>query len=146
MRSQKVWAMATIAVIQSHFSVLNEELRRLTGFSKQVYQKFFEVLVEESGHTVHTAKTIEEYQQKGYARPDMIICVPFPEIGNPAPGFAEIKRFQDTFGDTPLIVWSTRSEEAIRSGVLEDYGAKAYYQGTLLEAPDDFADMVLKYT
>lgn len=138
--------MATIAVIQSQFSILNEEPRRLTGFSKQVHQKFFGVLVEESGHTVHTAKTLDDYQQKGYQKPDIVICAPFPEIGNPAPGFVEIQRLQETFGDIPLIVWSTRTEESIRQSVLNDYGAKEYYRGTLLDAPDDFADMVLKYT
>lgn len=138
--------MATIAVIQSLFSVLNDDPSRLSGFTKQVHEKFFEVLVEESGHIVHTAKTLEDYQEKGYPQPDIFICAPFPEIGNPAPAFGEIKQFQETFPNAPMIIWSTRTEEAIRKSVLEEYGVKEYYTGTLIEAPDDFADMVLKYT
>ena len=43
-------------------------------------------------------------------------------------------------------MWSTREEESIRDTALNDYGAAAYYTGTLLDAPDDLADLILEHT
>lgn len=138
--------MTTIAVIQSLYPVLNDDPASLSGFSKQVYEKFFEVLVEESGYTVHTAKTLEEYQEKEYPpAPDVVVCAPFAEIGNPAPGFVELTRFKNTFPNANLIVWSNRTEGAIRKSAIEEYGAKEFYTGNLLQAADDFADMIFSY-
>lgn len=140
--------MAVIALIQKLFPTLNlRNSNGLTDFSKQVYDRFFEILVEESGHTIQRADSLEEYQSKNYpAPPDLVICTPIPEIGNVAPGFEALQAIRDAFGDTPVVVWSNRDEAAIKKAVLEDYKAVRYYMGTLLEAGDDIADMVLEYT
>lgn len=138
--------MATIALIQNLFSVLNvPEAARVTGFSKQLYEKFFEILVDESGHDIQRAESLEAYQAEKHPKPDMVICAPFPEIGNLAPGFAELQRFRDAFPETPLVVWANRDEDALRERVIEDFGVVAFYTGTLLDAGDDFADMVLDH-
>lgn len=138
--------MATVALIQKLFHVLNEKnLNHLSGFSRQVYEKFFEVLEDESGHSIQRAESLEEYQAGGYDKPDIVICAPFPEIGNLAPGFAELERIRAFFGaETPIIIWSPRNETALRQRVLEEFGAAAFYTGTLLDAPNDFADMILE--
>ncbi|HLA42554.1 MAG TPA: hypothetical protein VJZ27_03905 [Aggregatilineales bacterium] len=139
--------LAKIALIQNLFQTLKADSPdRLTGFAKQVYEKFFEVLVDESGHEVLRAESLDEYLKQGYGKPDIVICTPFQEIGNLAPGFAELGRILKAFEGVPVIVWSNRDEAVIRVTVLEDQGATEYYTGTLLNAPDDFADMVLKYT
>lgn len=139
--------MARIALIQDQFSILNETRTSvLAPFERQLHEKFFEVLVEESGHEIDRAKTLEDYQKQGYAQPDLVICAPFSPEGNLAPGFAALSKIRQTFGDTPIVVWSSRDEEVVRVSSLEDHGAARYYTGTLLDAPDDFADMVLDLT
>lgn len=139
--------MATIALIQNQFSVLNApNAKRLSGFEKQLYTKFFETLVDESGHAIQTAKTLKDYQAESFDTPDIIICTPFNEVGNLAPGFADLARIMQAFPGKPVVVWSTREEEVVRVTVLEDHKAAAYYTGTLLDAPDDFADLVLEHT
>jgi hypothetical protein len=139
--------VAVIALIQNIFPVLNETRPQiLTGFTRQVYDKFFEVLVEESGHEIHRAKTFDEYQEQSHPKPDFVICAPYPEIGNLAPGIAELARIKAAFEGVPVVVWTTREEEAARNVALQDYGAAAYYTGNLLNAPDDFADMILELT
>lgn len=140
--------MAVIALIQSLFQTLNaKDNKQLTGLSRQLYDKFFEVLVEESGHIIQRAPKLDDYLAANYEqKPDLIICTSIPEIGNVAPGFAELRRIRDAFPDTPIIVWSNRDEESIRKTALEDYKIVAYYTGILLNAPDDLADMVLEFT
>jgi len=139
--------MAVIALIQKLFPTLNYSTsKNLSGFSKQVYDRFFEILVEESGHTLQKADSLEEYQGQNFPPPDLVICTPIPEIGNVAPGLADLRQIRDTFPDTPLVVWSNRDEAAIKKTVLEDYKAVRYYTGNLLEAGDDIADMALEYT
>lgn len=138
--------MAKIALIQDLYPVLNEKHpERLTGFTKQVYEQFFEVLVAESGHEIQNAETLAEYQAQNFDQPDLIICAPFPEVGNLAPGFAELGRIRTSYPSVPVVVWSNRTENVIRATVIDDQGAAAFYTGTLLEAPDDIADMVLEY-
>jgi len=137
--------MTTIAVIQNIFSVLNEKNpQRLTGFTKQLHQKFFEVLVEESGYEVICTPSLEDYQAEERPKADILICAPFPEEGNLAKGFTQLATLRDAFPDIPLVVWSTRSESSIEQTVLEDHNASRYYTGTLMDAPDDFADMMLE--
>jgi hypothetical protein len=138
--------VAKIALIQNLFPTLNQsDPKQITGFSRQLYDKFYQVLVDESGHELQCAATLEAYQEKGFPTPDMVICSPFGDEGNLAPGFAELGRIIKTFSGIPIIVWSSRTEEVIRVSVLEDQGAAAYYTGTALDAPDDFADMVLEF-
>lgn len=138
--------MATVAIIQNKHRILNEPTARgLSGFSKQVYEGFFEVLVEESGHTIFTADSLESYLQHHPTTVDVVICAPFPEIGNVAPGFVALSAVKDAFPKAALIVWSDRPEEAIRQSSLNDYGAVAYYSGTLIDAANDFADLILKH-
>lgn len=139
--------MAKIALIQNLFPMLHSKnSNQLTGLSKQLYDKFFEILVEESGHELQQETSLEAYQAAEYDQPDLVICTPIPEIGNVAPGLAELAQIRQAFPDTPLIVWAIRNEEAIRRAVLEDYQAVAYYTGTLVDASDYFADMVLELT
>lgn len=139
--------MAILAIIQDKHRILNEPTAtNLSGFSKQIYKKFFDVLVEESGHDLQIAKDLEDYDRIYKQEPDLVICAPLPEEGNIAPGFVELGRFQDRFPNTPIIVWSDRSEASIEASVLNDYGAAHYYTGTLIDSPDDFADLILKYT
>lgn len=138
--------VAIIALIQNLFPVLNEARpETLSGFSKQVYEKFFEVLVDESGHEIIRAKTLDDYLETEHPKPTLVICAPLPEIGNLAPGLEELSRFEQTFEGVALVVWSNREEQAARDAVLNDHNVTAYYTGNLLNAPDDFADMVLDY-
>ena len=140
--------MATVAIIQNMYQALHTTTPgQLTGMAQQVYHRFYDGLVEESGHTLQMARTLDDYQLRQYdVGPDLVICAPFPEMGNVAPGFAELSRVQATFPGVPVIVWSDRKEEAIGKSVLEDHGAAHYYTGMVLNAPDDFADLILAYT
>lgn len=138
--------MATIALIQRLHPALNEsDPGQLNSFAQQVHHRFFEVLEEESGHTIQTARTLEDYQRDFDTQPDIIICAPLPESGNLAPGLMKLRQIQETFPGIPLIVWSNRTEEAIRKTVVEEYGAVSYYTGTPLDAADDFADLILEH-
>jgi hypothetical protein len=110
-----------------------------------MHDRFYEVLQDESGHVIQRAETLDGYQSQGLPAPDVVICAPFPEEGNLAPGIAELGRLRDFFGETPLIVWSTREEESIRNTAINDFGVAAYYTGTLLDAPDDLADLILEH-
>ena len=137
--------MATIALIQDLFrALMTDRPEVIGGFAKQVHQRFYEVLQDESGHVIQRAGSLDDYQAQGLPAPDVVICAPFPEEGNLAPGIVELSRFREFFGETPIIVWSTREEESIRDTAINDYGAAAYYTGTLLDAPDDLADLILE--
>ncbi|NJL95915.1 MAG: hypothetical protein HC915_20385 [Anaerolineae bacterium] len=138
--------MATIAIIQNFFPALNEtDPVRLSGLSRQVYDRFIEVLEEESGHHLQRAPSLEGYLAAEWPMPTLAICAPLPEIGNLAPGLAELQRIREALRGVPLVVWSTRDEQSVRETVLKDYGVARYYTGTVLQAPDDIADMVLEY-
>lgn len=138
--------MAKIALIQNSFPILNEpNAKRLAGLQKQLYEKFFEVLVEESGHQVQCAETLDDYQAKALDAPALVICNPFKTEGNLASGFAELERLRTVFSSIPLIVWTTRTEASVKQSALEDHHANAFYTGTLLEAPDGLADLILEY-
>ncbi|GAB4575119.1 MAG: hypothetical protein Kow0077_25080 [Anaerolineae bacterium] len=135
--------MAKVALIQSLFRVLNSaSSEELHGFQAQVYDDFFESLEEAYNHRMLVARTLEEYRSKGYDTPDVLICAPFPEEGNPAPGLAAIEEFKAAFPDTPIIVWSTRTEASLRTTCLEDLKCAAYYTGTLLDAPEDLPALI----
>ncbi len=140
--------MATVAIIQNMYQALHTATPdQLTGMAQQVYYRFYDVLVEESGHTLQMARSLDDYQLRQHdSGPNLVICAPFPEMGNVAPGFAELGRIQAAFPDVPVIVWSDRQEDSIKNSVLEDYGAAHYYTGMVLNAPDDFADLILEYT
>lgn len=138
--------MAIVALIQNIHQALNiADPKQLTGLGRQVYDRFFEVLVEESGHTIQTAHSLEDYQRRYTEKPAVVICAPFPDEGNLAPGFAKLSAIQQAFPDAPVIVWSDRSEASIKKTVLEEYGVVDYYTGTLLQSAEDFADLILKY-
>jgi hypothetical protein len=137
--------VAKIALIQNLFPTLNlPSSEGLSGLALQLYNKFFEVLVEESGHQLQCVPSLEVYQARSFDKPDLVICAPFQDEGNLAPGFAELGRIRKAFGEIPVIVWSNRTEQVIRLTVLEDQGAAAYYTGTLIEAPDELADLILE--
>ncbi|NDJ85904.1 MAG: hypothetical protein GYB66_08465 [Chloroflexi bacterium] len=139
--------MATVAIIQRMHQALNApDTEQLSGLARQLRDRFFEVLVEESGHVLQTARSLDDYLTAYETRPDLVICAPFPETGNVAPGFTELKRFQVAFPDIPVIVWSQRQEAAIKQSALEDYGVAHYYTGNLIDSPDDFADLILAHT
>jgi hypothetical protein len=139
--------MATVALIQKLFPTLNAlDSKQLTGLSQQVYDQFFEVIIDESGHDLQRAKSLADYQEAGHPKPDLVICAPIPEIGNIAPGFVELGRIRDAFPETPIIVWSNREEVSIQQTAKDDYGVVHYYTGTLLNAPDDIADLILEHT
>ena len=139
--------MAIVALIQNLYPELNiSDKRQLSGFAQKTYEKFFDVLVEESGHEIYQATTLENYQDTGQPTPEIIICSPLPEVGNLATGFVNLQALQAAFPNVPIIVWSNRSEQSIEKTLLEDYGIAAYYTGNLLAAPDDFADLILKHT
>lgn len=139
--------MAKIAFIQNLFPVLNsKQAAGLTGFSKQVYDNFFEVLVEESGYEVWCAPNLEDFQAASLAQPDLVVCSPFAEVGNLAPGFAELGRIQTAFPAIPLVVWTNRAESSLQQTLLNDYKVVAVFTGNLLEAPDYFADLILDLT
>ncbi len=138
--------MAIIALIQRLHAALNEsDPNQLNPFAQRVRHQFYEVLEEESGHTIQTARSLEDYQRDYEARPDIVICAPLPESGNLAPGFMRLREIQDAFPGVPVIVWSSREEASIQGTVLEDYGAAHYYTGNPLDAAEDFADLILKY-
>ncbi|MBN1965453.1 MAG: hypothetical protein JW910_12460 [Anaerolineae bacterium] len=135
--------MATVALIQRLFRVLTYQPGAdLHGLEQQIYDNFFEALEEAYNHTVQTAKSLEEYLTAHHPAPDVVICAPLAEEGNPAPGLAEIRRFRSTFPNTPLIVWSTRQEKSLRDTCLKDLGCAAYYTGTLLAAPDELPALI----
>ncbi|PJF42165.1 MAG: hypothetical protein CUN55_10375, partial [Phototrophicales bacterium] len=135
-----------VAIIQNKHRILNKSAKELSGFSKQVHENFFEVLVEESGHEVFTAESLESYLEKYSTDVDVVICAPFPDIGNVAPAFALLGKIREAFPNASIIVWSDRPEEAIRQTSLTEYGAVAYYTGTLIDAANDFADLIFKYS
>lgn len=135
--------MANIALIQQLFRVLTySSADRLHGFQAQIYDNFYESLEEAYNHNLRVTRTLEEYQDKGHPTPDLIICAPIPEEGNPAPGLAAIGDFQTAFPGVPIIVWSTREEESLRKTCLEDLGCAAYYTGTLLNAPEELPNII----
>ena len=139
--------MATIALIQDLFKALNTDRPEvISDFAKQMHHKFYEVLVDESGHEIQRATSLDEYLSMNLPAPDIVICAPYPEEGNLAPGMAELGRLRNHFGETPLIVWSNRDEDSIRETALNDYDVAEYYTGTLLDAPDDLADLILEHT
>lgn len=139
--------MAIIALIQDQHRILNEpDARNLEGLSKQLYERFFEVLVEESGHDILAAENLEAFIDAYRQNPDLVICTPLPESGNIAPGFVALSAIKDHFADIPVIVWSQRTESSIEDSVIDDYGVVHYYTGTLMDSADDFADLILKYT
>jgi hypothetical protein len=138
--------MATVALIQDLFKALSTDRPEvISDFAKQVHQRFYEVLQDESGHTIQRAGSLSDYQAQGLPAPDVVICTPFPEEGNLAPGMVELGRLREHFGETPLIIWSTRAEDSIRDTAINDFGVAAYYTGTLLDAPDDLADLILEH-
>jgi hypothetical protein len=138
--------LATVALIQDLFKALNTDRPEIIGgFAKQMHDRFYEVLQDESGHLIQRADSLDNYQSQGLPAPDVVICAPFPEEDNLAPGIAELGRLRDFFGETPLIVWSTREEESIRNTAINDFGVAAYYTGTLLDAPEDLADLILEH-
>ncbi len=138
--------MTQVALIQDLFHVLNNRNpAALAGFQKQVYERFFEVLEDESGFSLQRAASLSEWEAAGHPEPDVVICAPLPAEGNLAPGIAELGRLRDRFPQQPLIVWSTRDEAAIAQTARDEFGVVAYYQGTLLDAPEDFADLILEH-
>ncbi len=137
--------MATIALIQNLFRVLTYPTSdSLHGFQKQVYNAFYDALEDDYHHQLQVAKTLEEYQAKERPAPDLVICAPLAEEGNPAPGLAEIQRLREAFPTIPLIVWSTRSEASLRETCLNDLGCAAYYTGTLLDAPEELPLLIAR--
>lgn len=137
--------MAKIALIQDLFPNLRRPDSR-NQFAVDSKKRFFEILVEESGHEVYQAENLSDYEAKGYPAPDFLVCTPFPESGNLAPGIEKLAAIRDAFPDVPMVVWSGRTEEALQKTALEEFGAVAFYSGNIISAADDFADMVLKYT
>jgi len=135
--------MATIALIQNIFRVLTAPSGEgLHGLQAQIYENFYEALEEQYNHTLRVARTLEEYRARDYPAPDVILCAPFPEEGNPAPGLAAIREMQAAFPGVPVIVWSTRSEQSLRKTCLDDLGCAAYYTGTLLDAPEELPAII----
>lgn len=139
--------MAIIAVIQNmHPMLASRNPETLSGFTKQLYEKFFDVLVEESGHDVYCARNLDEYRSSSYPmQPHMVVCAPFPEEGNLAPAFQELGEYRQAFPKAALVVWTERQEAALRKRAMEEFGVVEVYAGNLISAADDFADMVLKY-
>jgi hypothetical protein len=139
--------MAVIAIIQNQHKLLNEpNANNLEGLSRQLYERFYEVLVDESGHEVLPAPDLSSFSDSYSQLPDLVICAPLPDSGNVAPGFVRLSEIKDHFPDIPLIVWSQRTEQAVATAIVEDYGVAHYYTGTLMDSADDFADLILKYT
>lgn len=136
--------MATVAIIQNLYPELNiPDPKELNILAQKLYEQFFEVLVEESGHNLQLARALDNYQAD--QAPDLVICAPFPSSGNLAPGFTELMRFQDQFKGTPIIVWSDREEAVLQKSAIEDYGVAHFYTGNLIDAPEDFADLIIQY-
>lgn len=135
--------MATIALIQDLFRVLTHaSVDNLHGLQAQIYDDFYESLEEAYNHNMRVTRTLEEYQAKHNDAPDLIICAPFAEEGNPAPGLTAIGEFQAAFPNVPIIVWSTRDENSLRQTCVQDLGCAAYYTGTLLEAPEELPELI----
>ncbi len=135
--------MATVALIQSLFRVLTAPSRDgLHGLQAQIYDNFYEALEDAYNHRLYVARTLEEYRARGYPAPEVILCAPFPEEGNPAPGVEAIQELQAAFPATPVIVWSTRREDSLRKTCLDDLGCAAYYTGTLLDAPEELPAII----
>lgn len=135
--------MATVALIQDLFRVLTHASSDgLHGFQAQIYDDFYESLEEAYNHTVQIARSLADYRAKSRPAPDVIICAPFPEEGNPAPGLAAIGELLAAFPGIPIIVWSTRTEQSLRQTCLDDLGCAAYYTGTLLDAPDELPAVI----
>jgi DNA-binding NarL/FixJ family response regulator len=107
-----------------------EDTKQLSGMGKMMYTKFYDVLIEESGHEIHMSRDLDTHLLKFKGEtPDIIICTPLPETGNLAPGLRELKRIREAFPNAPVIVWSNREEAAIQKTVTEDFGAVRYYTG-----------------
>lgn len=140
--------MTTIALIQSQFGVLNApDITSLTGMQTQIYNKFFEVLVEESGYMVERATNLANYHlQYPAGKPDVVIAAPFPTEGNPAGAFAELLEISRAFPNVFLIIWSGRPEQAIRDTIARDYPNAVYYTGSVLDCAEDFADLIFEHT
>ncbi len=140
--------MTTIALIQNQFGVLNAlDVTTLTGMQTQIFKKFFEVLVEESGYELERATNLANYRlQYPDGKPDVVIAAPFPTEGNPAGAFAELLEIRRTFSDAFLIIWSGRSENAIRETVGRDYPGAIYYTGSVLDCAEDFADLIFEHS
>jgi len=135
--------MAKVALIQKLFRVLNHTTgENLHGLEAQIFENFYESLEDAYNHTVKAARTLDEYREKGYDTPEVVVCAPLPEEGNPAPGLEELRRIQEAFPGAPIIVWSTRSEQSLRTTCLDDLGCAAYYTGTLLDAPDELPQII----
>jgi hypothetical protein len=135
--------MATVALIQNLFRVLTyTSPDELHGLQAQIWDNFYESLEEAYNHDIQAAKTLSDYQAGSFSEPDIVICAPIPEEGNPAKGLAEIQEFKDAFPGKPLIIWSTRTEASLRQTCLDDLGCAAYYTGTLLDAPDELPDII----
>jgi len=130
--------MAKVALIQNLFRVLNyASSDNLHGLEQQIWDDFYEALEEEYNHSLYPARTLDEYRTKSHPTPEVIICAPLAEEGNPAPGLAQLGEIQAAFPGVPVIVWSTRTEPSLRQTCLDDYHCAAYYTGTLLDAPDE---------
>ena len=135
--------MANVALIQRVFRVLTApSSEELHGFQARIYDDFYESLEDAYNHNMYVARTLDEYREKGYKTPDVIICAPFVAEGNPAPGLDTIQTLQAAFPGVPLIVWSTRKEQSLRATCLDDLGCTAYYTGTLLDAPEELPDII----
>lgn len=136
--------MTTVALIQNQFTVFNApDVTSLNGMQGQIYTKFFEVLVEESGYTIERATTLDNYHlQYPNGNPDVVIVAPFPSEGNPVAAFTEIREIKDAFPKAGLIIWSGRSEKAIAETIGHDHPDAAYYTGSVLDCADDFADLI----
>lgn len=137
--------MSVFALIQDQHPVLNAtSAAGLVGFEKQVYTRFYETLEEDSGFVVQRAPTLEAYQALPNLKPaKLVVCVPIPPTGNAAPGLGLLGRIMDAFPSVPVLVWSERSEASLKKTCLE-MGAYEYYSGSLLQAPEDLADYMLK--
>lgn len=139
--------MTTIALIQNQFGVLNApDVTSLTGMQTQIYNLFHEVLVEESGYTIQRATSLVNYRlQYPDGKPDVVITAPFPTEGNPISGFTELLEIHRAFPAAFLIVWSGRSENAIRDTIKQDYSNAVYYTGSVLDCAEDFADLIFEH-
>ncbi len=135
--------MATLALIQNKFRVLHHTSSdRLHGLEKQIFDNFFEAIEEEYNHRVCAAQTLEDYQSRNLPTPEVILCTPLPEEGNPASGLERLAQIQKTFPGVPVIVWTTRTEPSLRNTCLNEYGCAGYYTGTLLDAPEELPGLI----
>lgn len=135
--------MTIVALLQNRYPVLNAASdENLHGLEAQVYHNFFEALEEKHNHIVLTAESLAAYQSQNNPAPDIVICAPLPDEGNVAPGLDALRQIREAFPRTPIIVWSTRTEESLRKTCLDDLGCAAYYTGTLLEAPEDLPRLI----